>query len=38
MSDIESRFFVRAFIRFLHQEIEEGKFSSDSIESLEVGN
>lgn len=36
MSDIESRFFVRSFIRFLQKEIEEGKFSGDSIESIEV--
>uniref|UniRef100_A0A336K8R8 CSON000625 protein n=1 Tax=Culicoides sonorensis TaxID=179676 RepID=A0A336K8R8_CULSO len=36
MSDIESRYFVRSFLRFLNKQISENKFSSDSLESLEV--
>lgn len=36
MSDIESRYFVRSFIRYLNKQIAEDKFTPDSIESLEV--
>lgn len=36
MSDIEAKFFVRAFLRFLNAQLEQPNFSSDSRESLEV--
>lgn len=36
MSDIEAKFFVRSFIRFLNGQLEQPNFSSDSRESLEV--
>lgn len=36
MSDIEAKFFVRAFLRFLNSQLEQPNFSSDSRESLEV--
>lgn len=36
MSDIEGRYFVRSFVRFLNKQISENKFGSDSLESLEV--
>lgn len=36
MSDIESKYFVRSFIRFLNGQLEQPNFSSDSRESLEV--
>lgn len=36
MSDIEAKFFVRAFLRFLNGQLEQPNFSSDSRESLEV--
>ncbi|XP_053690016.1 small glutamine-rich tetratricopeptide repeat-containing protein beta-like [Sabethes cyaneus] len=36
MSDIEAKFFVRSFIRFLNSQREQPNFSSDSRESLEV--
>lgn len=36
MSDIEAKYFVRAFIRFLNGQVEQPNFSSDSRESLEV--
>lgn len=36
MSDIEGKFFVRSFIRFLNGQLEQPNFSSDSRESLEV--
>ncbi|XP_055587405.1 small glutamine-rich tetratricopeptide repeat-containing protein beta-like [Uranotaenia lowii] len=36
MSDIEAKFFVRAFIRFLNGQLEQPAFNSDSRESLEV--
>lgn len=36
MSDIEAKFFVRAFLRFLNGQLEQPSFSSDSRESLEV--
>lgn len=36
MSDIESRYFVRSFLRFLNKQMSENKFSSDGLESLEV--
>lgn len=36
MSDIEAKYFVRSFIRFLNGQLEQPNFSSDSRESLEV--
>lgn len=36
MSDIEAKFFVRAFLRFLNSQLEQPSISSDSRESLEV--
>ncbi|XP_062535977.1 small glutamine-rich tetratricopeptide repeat-containing protein beta [Armigeres subalbatus] len=36
MSDIEAKFFVRSFLRFLNGQLEQPNFSSDSRESLEV--
>lgn len=36
MSDIDAKFFVRSFIRFLNGQTEQPNFSSDSRESLEV--
>lgn len=36
MSDIEAKFFVRSFIRFLNGQLVQPNFSSDSRESLEV--
>lgn len=36
MSEIEAKYFVRAFVRFLHKQIDERKFSADIVESLEV--
>lgn len=36
MSDIESRYFVRSFLRFLNKQISDNRFSSDALESLEV--
>lgn len=36
MSDIEAKFFVRAFLRFLNTQLAQPNFSSDSRESLEV--
>ncbi|XP_058453850.1 small glutamine-rich tetratricopeptide repeat-containing protein beta-like [Malaya genurostris] len=36
MSDIEAKYFVRSFIRFLNSQLEQPNFSSDSRESLEV--
>lgn len=36
MSDLEAKFFVRSFIRFLNGQLEQPNFSSDSRESLEV--
>lgn len=34
--DVEAKFFVRAFLRFLNAQLEQPNFSSDSRESLEV--
>ncbi|XP_055540602.1 small glutamine-rich tetratricopeptide repeat-containing protein beta-like [Wyeomyia smithii] len=36
MSEIEAKFFVRSFIRFLNSQLAQPNFSSDSRESLEV--
>lgn len=36
MSDVEAKFFVRAFLRFLNTQLAQPNFSSDSRESLEV--
>lgn len=36
MSDLETRYFVRAFTRFLHQQIEGARLSDEVVESLEV--
>ncbi|XP_055638500.1 small glutamine-rich tetratricopeptide repeat-containing protein beta-like [Toxorhynchites rutilus septentrionalis] len=36
MTDIDQKYFVRSFIRFLNGQIEQPSFSSDSRESLEV--
>lgn len=36
MSDIEAKYFVRSFLRFLNRQLEQPNFSSDSRESLEV--
>lgn len=36
MSDIEAKFFVRAFLRFLNGQLQQPNISSDSRESLEV--
>lgn len=36
MSDTETKFFVRAFIRFLNKQAEEKGFSSDIAESIDV--
>lgn len=36
MSEVEAKFFVRAFTRFLHAQIAGGRFSDDIVESLEV--
>ncbi|XP_065095765.1 small glutamine-rich tetratricopeptide repeat-containing protein beta-like [Ochlerotatus camptorhynchus] len=36
MSDIEAKFFVRSFIRFLNGQLEQPNINSDSRESLEV--
>lgn len=34
--DIETKYFVRAFLRFLQKQIDRGDFTADTIESLEV--
>lgn len=36
MSDLEAKYFVRAFTRFLHAQIADSRFSEDIVESLEV--
>lgn len=36
MSEIEAKYFVQSFVRFLHKEIAERNFSADVVESLEV--
>ena len=35
-ADVETKYFVRAFLRFLQKQIDESNFSADTIESLEV--
>lgn len=35
-ADIETKYFVRAFLRFLQKQIDECNFSADIVESLEV--
>lgn len=34
--DLETKYFVRAFLRFLQKQIDECKFTADIVESLEV--
>lgn len=36
MSDIETKYFVQAFVRFLNQQISDSGFPADTAESLEV--
>lgn len=36
MSELEAKYFVQSFVRFLHKEIGERNFSADVVESLEV--
>lgn len=38
MSDLEAKYFVRAFLKFIQQQINDRNFSSDIIESLEVAS
>lgn len=38
MSELEAKYFVRAFVNFLHKQIEDRKFSADIVESLEVAS
>lgn len=36
MSDVEAKYFVRAFLRFIEKQIEERRFTPDIVESLDV--
>lgn len=38
MSDLEAKYFVRAFLKFIQQQISDRNFSPDIIESLEVAS
>lgn len=38
MSDLEAKYFVRAFLKFIQQQISDRQFSPDIIESLEVAS